>query len=173
MLMLSGVIRLCLPYQFIPMLSNSCAESSQCPFCQKEFVGLGNHLSWFSLRGNTDYRQFLSVSSKQSGVHLRKQQCHRCGKLFKHLDTHFRVSAACKESVSVFSSKKLESSMHPRDPPELCGRSSCATAHKLQGEGLADEITTTPLAQPQPIDKPLSSALISLKRFKCPSSSEE
>ena len=65
-------------------------RDSPCPFCSQCFVRLGSHLLWCKKRNGRDYSAFLKAKAPLShGV------CPTCGRRFKRLDTHLRVSANC------------------------------------------------------------------------------
>ena len=68
-----------------------------CPFCQKEFIGLGNHLPRCKERQGRDYSIYLSqktLAKRSSKATL--QTCPHCHKLFRRLDTHLQRNARCK-----------------------------------------------------------------------------
>ena len=67
-----------------------------CPFCSVEFKRLGNHLPFCSQRNGRDYTSYLSLKTTNKRANTKKQQCPNCGKCFKSLDTHMRVSATCR-----------------------------------------------------------------------------
>ena len=68
-----------------------------CPFCQRSFLRLGNHLPGFKARGEASYEHLLSKKTLlKSKQRTTKQKCTRCGKLFSRLDTHLPKSARCK-----------------------------------------------------------------------------
>ena len=70
-----------------------------CPFCGLRFVRVSNHLPHCKQRQGRDYSSFLakqssSVAGKGRGI------CPKCGRLFRRLDTHLRVSASCRDITS-------------------------------------------------------------------------
>ena len=72
----------------------STVANPPCPFCCQSFKRLGSHLPSCSKRGGRDYQAFLtSRQSKSSPTH---GHCHACGRHFKRLDTHLRVSVTCR-----------------------------------------------------------------------------
>ena len=75
------------------MLSSS--NKSTCPFCDQPYTRLGAHLPKCKQRHGRDYTDYLAKNSavaKQS----QRGRCPSCNRVFKHLDTHLRVSAVCK-----------------------------------------------------------------------------
>lgn len=62
-----------------------------CPFCQKQFMGLGNHLYRCKERQGIDYSIYLSQKTlaKKSGLPSHKA-CPHCHKQFRRLDTHLQ-----------------------------------------------------------------------------------
>ena len=65
---------------------------SPCPFCTRCFVRLGSHLPRCNKRNGRDYSAFL-VARKAP---CSRGVCSSCGRRFKRLDTHLRVSANCR-----------------------------------------------------------------------------
>ena len=77
------------------MSSPRTPTTTPCPFCAGHFHRLGNHLRRCKQRGDRDYRAYLArktqSSSTSGGV------CSKCGRRFRRLDTHLRVSAKCRD----------------------------------------------------------------------------
>ena len=71
--------------------------SNPCPFFEKGFVRLGNHLKHCPQRQGRDYEQFLSQKTLlKKQKRQKKESCPKCGKLFERLDTHLRNRAICR-----------------------------------------------------------------------------
>ena len=86
----------------------STADLSTCPFCNASYLQLGKHLPHCKKRNGRDYSHLLSVKTLQKRFQSKKKtECPKCHRLFKRLDTHFRVSATCKE---INSNKSIVSS---------------------------------------------------------------
>ena len=68
------------------------------PFCQKQFVGQGNHLSRCRERHGRDYSVYLSdkTLAKRSGRLTSSKTCPHCHKHFHRLDTHLHRNATCR-----------------------------------------------------------------------------
>ena len=69
-----------------------------CPFCEKQFVGLGNHLPRCKERQGRDYSIYLSdrTLAKRLGTATSNKICPHCHKRFRRLDTHLQRNATCK-----------------------------------------------------------------------------
>ena len=146
------------------MLPDSRVRRGPCPFCEKLFVGLGNHLRRCPKRGDADYKQFLAAATQSRSTKGKKRPCPCCGRRFKRLDTHRRVSAVCKETVT----PTVEQRLLP--PPRQPALTNCLCAEPIdrstttQGVGLTEpqgsrqvnDFRTTEVAQP-------SRRLLSLK----------
>ena len=63
-----------------------------CPFCGLCFVRLGPHLPRCRQREGRDYSAFLA----KAPVPPARGVCSTCGRRFKRLDTHLRVSSTCR-----------------------------------------------------------------------------
>ena len=63
-----------------------------CPFCGLCFVRLGPHLPRCRQREGRDYSAFLA----KAPVPPAREVCSTCGRRFKRLDTHLRVSSTCR-----------------------------------------------------------------------------
>ena len=68
-----------------------------CPFCGLRFVRLGSHLPHCGKRNGRDYSDFLM---KKAAARCARGVCSGCGRHFKRLDTHLRVSATCRVVTS-------------------------------------------------------------------------
>ena len=81
-------------------MEHSCSHATKkhCPFCQKQFVGLGNHLSRCKERQGRDYSIYLSAKTlaKRAGRVTSNTVCPHCHKQFRRLDTHLQRNATCK-----------------------------------------------------------------------------
>ena len=73
--------------------------SKYCPFCNKAFKKLGNHLAHCPDRNGRDYNHLLSQKTLdiKSGK-KPKEICPKCGRKFSRLDTHLKNSAICKDT---------------------------------------------------------------------------
>ena len=75
---------------------------STCPFCNGSYLQLGKHLPHCKERDGRDYTHLLSAKTLQKRSQSKKKtECPKCHNFFKRLDTHFRVSATCKEITSL------------------------------------------------------------------------
>ena len=72
-------------------------RDSPCPFCGLCFVRLGPHLPRCSKREGRDYSAFLA---RKAVAPCARGVCSSCGRHFKRLDTHLRVSATCRVVAS-------------------------------------------------------------------------
>ena len=70
-----------------------------CPFCNFSYLQLGKHLPHCKKRDGKDYTHLLSIKTLQKRAQSSKKT--ECPKCLKRLDTHFRVSATCKEINSI------------------------------------------------------------------------
>ena len=121
----------------------------ECPFCGKSYKGLGNHLPFCLMGENRDYTCYLSQKTINKRACPRatattKKCCHKCGKWFKHLDTHLRLSARCKQvPSSLVSSSPLpsHSTVSPNINPQ--GRSGSVTQPSSPINQQRDATTTT------------------------------
>ena len=95
-------------------MEHSCSQTTKkhCPFCQKQFVGLGNHLSRCKERQGRDYSIYLSAKTlaKRAGRVTSNTICPHCHKQFRRLDTHLQRNATCK-IIAVSSRSTMESSV--------------------------------------------------------------
>jgi len=91
-----------------------------CPFCGKEFRGLGNHLPHCKDRQGRDYSIYLAQKTleKKSKKGSRKA-CPKCHKMFVRLDTHLKNSAICKSVASSDPSPPPEPSPPPVSDPSM------------------------------------------------------
>ena len=76
----------------------STSDHSTCPFCNGSYLKLGTHLPHCRERDGRDYTHLLSAKTLRKRFQSKKKsECPKCHRLFKRLDTHFRVSATCRE----------------------------------------------------------------------------
>ena len=92
--------------------------SNTCPFCQKVFVRVGNHLKGCPQRKGRDYDHLLSKKTLSKRNKVRKEACPKCGKLYLRLETHLRNSATCKNPTLLDSEQTNEASVQEADPGE-------------------------------------------------------
>lgn len=71
-----------------------------CPFCSMELKRHGNHLPFCFQRDGRDYTNYLFLKTLSKRANWKKKHCPHCGKCFKRLDTHMRVSAMCRHVPS-------------------------------------------------------------------------
>ena len=128
-----------------------------CPFCEKGFKRLGNHLPHCKERQGRDYSAYLSQKTLDKRSTTTKKFCPKCHRKFLRLDTHLKNSATCKSisnsgpatSIPVTSPQRVCPSTEPstvtlEDTSEL--PSPTLPQHQLQH---------TPPNQPVPQPKPL------------------
>ena len=119
-------------------------SSKPCPFCQKVFKGLGNHLSRCKERQGRDYTPFLSgkTLAKRTNRAAVKETCPHCFRQFRRLDTHLRRNAFCKRVES--QPLQAEETPEETNSEELTHsvRSGCHT----QIEETTDQLPSTDLA---------------------------
>lgn len=60
---------------------------------------MGNHLPHCPNRKGQSYTEYLATKKPKA----MKQKCHKCGKMFKRLDTHLKNSASCKDTGDMIS----------------------------------------------------------------------
>ena len=91
---------------------NHQVETSQknCPFCDKAYKKLGNHLANCPKREGKDYSIFMSNKTLRKYNSKKSTYCPYCSKKFARLDTHLRVSATCKPK-----SHEANTSIQPHD----------------------------------------------------------
>ena len=99
------------------------AQSKSCPFCQKDFKKLGNHLKYCKERNGRDYEHLLSEKTllkKSATSKMKKEICPNCGRKFKSLSTHLRSSATCKitqTSIPTSCATAVHSASPSQQPP--------------------------------------------------------
>ena len=59
--------------------------------------GLGNHLPRCLKRNGRDYSMYLAKKTLQMRNKPTKQQCDKCGRWMKRLDTHLKRNAQCRQ----------------------------------------------------------------------------
>lgn len=95
--------------------------TNNCPFCNKPFQKVGNHLPHCKERGGRDYSMFLSKKTldNKRGTRSRKP-CPQCNRLFVRLDTHLRNNSSCRKYPDI---SKREHAEQPSSllstPPSL------------------------------------------------------
>ena len=89
------------PFNFSHLKEMTLQMDRACPFCARKYKGLGNHLPYCPKREGRDYSSYLSQKTLNKKTTTKKQQCQRCGKWMKRLDTHLRLSASCKQISSM------------------------------------------------------------------------
>ena len=99
------------------------AQSKSCPFCQKDFKKLGNHLKYCKEQNGRDYEHLLSEKTllkKSATSRMKKETCPNCGRKFECLSTHLRSSATCKitqTSIPTSSATTVHSTSPSQQPP--------------------------------------------------------
>ena len=105
-------------FQFFAPQTRDSVTSNTCPFCQKVFVRVGNHLKGCPQRKGRDYDHLLSKKTLSKRNKVRKEACPKCGKLYLRLETHLRNSATCKNPTLLDSEQTNEASVQEADPGE-------------------------------------------------------
>ena len=96
------------------------ATSKKCPFCDRDYRGLGNHLAHCNERRERDYTPYLSQTTiKKKKSTKGKKKCPKCGKSFRRLDTHLKNSAFCKTIQNVQQHYLQEQCQMYQDSPPL------------------------------------------------------
>ena len=73
------------------------SSSTPCPFCGLGFKRLALHLPTCAERNGRDYSEYSACLAKRAVVSKPgRGVCSKCGRRFKRLDTHLRVSASCR-----------------------------------------------------------------------------
>ena len=93
----------------VPAIFNMSPHDSPCPFCARCFVRLGSHLPQCRERNGRYYSAFLAARKAPSS----RGVCSSCGRRFKRLDTHLRVSSICR----VVDCSKPQQSLRCERPP--------------------------------------------------------
>ena len=70
---------------------------THCPYCDKAYKRVGNHLRYCPKRGDRDYSIYLSQKTLKKNIPNKSTPCPTCGKKFARLDAHLRSSATCKQ----------------------------------------------------------------------------
>ena len=118
-------------------------DLSACPFCDREFRRLGNHLPKCKER---DYSVYLSKKTldKKAKKGSSRRYCPKCHKQFLRLDSHLKRSPYCK---SIDCSTDLPSSVGLTAAPHHLNQTS-------------SNCSITP---PRPVSKHCSPQLVSLQ----------
>lgn len=134
------------------MLKSPLLQSVQpCPFCSIPFKRLGNHLRHCPERNGQDYTSYLAQKTldRRQKHGPSRQQCHKCGRWWKRLDTHLRLSAGCRLVVQ-----------------ESGSVSTITSQEQAPGASHGPDPLVLPSAE-----SPLSPSM--LRPFNCPCSEEE
>ena len=68
-----------------------------CPFCEKVFKRVGNHLTHCKERRDRDYSAYLAKKTLDKRTRVTtKKACPKCHRMFTRLDTHLKHNAICK-----------------------------------------------------------------------------
>ena len=136
-----------------------------CPFCEKSFKRLGNHLAHCKERQGRDYSAYLSKKTLDKRSTSGKRSCPKCHRIFIRLDTHLKNSATCR---NITQSPDSGSDAGVPDPPTSHLPSSqfapCATPGTHTPPSPTQQQCLSTPVHPGPEPKPL---------LKLPSSQQE
>ena len=76
-------------------VQKSTEHLTACPFCEKSFRRLGNHLAYCKERQGRDYYLSKKTLDKRCTT-SSKTSCPKCHRRFLRLDTHLNISATCR-----------------------------------------------------------------------------
>ena len=140
-----------------------------CPFCEKSFRRLGNHLAYCKERQGRDFSAYLSKKTLDKRCTFSsKTSSPKCHRRFLRLDTHLKSSATCRnitqspDSGSVGSTPDPTTSHLPtfQYAPCITTPGTSTTPSPIQQQCP----NTTPPVHPGPEPKPI---------LKLPSSQQE
>ena len=166
------------------------AISRTCPFCDRDFASLGNHLKYCPERHGREYDHLLSQKTlSKKATKKQKEVCTKCGGRFNRLDTHLRTSATCKDTsvqMPMVEATNPSPSTSPAtvampeqpatDPPATDPPATDPPATDLPATDLpaTDLPTTDPVSAPSsaPVSAPTTAPVTTLPRMKLPQTPE-
>ena len=98
------------------------SPTTSCPFCNRPFKRLSNHLPHCRERGDASYEHLLAAKTRRklaTALHPVKQRCDRCERSFKRLDMHLARSSRCKNITSATPMKDQAFSSQPPLPASM------------------------------------------------------